>query len=228
MLTTKRTDNYDAITWQCEDENGKRVDLTGSTVNFIMGKKNKVITNAPAQITSAIDGIVSYQLKDTDTLVSGQFLGEFEVIFANGMRKHFPSNGYITVNISDNIDTNNVNVVVDMIAAKQGDFEKKLNDILKMSSTPNISYMNEYYWTTTEGQTTFVLPDGYTLNTDSKWVDVFIGNVLVDKSLVDVSVQNRITILVDSSMVSAGLKVYVKWTDSVTPLSYNVIDGGTF
>jgi hypothetical protein len=116
MLTiVKKNDSYDAITYQLENEDNSTVDLTGASVNFVMGKKNKLITNAKATVTSATSGIVSYQLTPSDTLVSGTFLAEFVVTFANGTTKTYPSNGYITVDVEQNLDTNQNNVVLDMI-----------------------------------------------------------------------------------------------------------------
>jgi hypothetical protein len=228
MLTiVKKNDSYDAITYQLENEDNSTVDLTGASVNFVMGKKNKLITNAKATVTSATSGIVSYQLTPSDTLVSGTFLAEFVVTFANGATKTYPSNGYITVDVEQNLDTNQNNVVLDMIASKQGDYDKKLNDILKMNNL-TVTYMNEYYWTAVDNQITFVLPSGNTLDVNSSWVEVVIGGVIVDDSLVDRSIANQITLLVDASNIKAGMRVYVKWTESVTPTSYNVIDGGTF
>jgi hypothetical protein len=170
MLTiVKKNDSYDAITYQLENEDNSTVDLTGASVNFVMGKKNKLITNAKATVTSATSGIT--------------FLAEFVVTFANGTTKTYPSNGYITVDVEQNLDTNQNNVVLDMIASKQGDYDKKLNDILKMNNL-TVTYMNEYYWTAVDNQTTFVLPSGNTLDVNSSWVEVIIGGVIVDDSLV--------------------------------------------
>lgn len=222
MLTTKRTDTYDIITYQCENEDGSFIDLTGSTVNFIMGKKNKLVTNASAQITSAINGIVQYQLTEADTLVSGQFLAEFEVVFPNGTKKTFPSNGYITVNIGENIDKTNVNVVVDMIAEKQGAFESKLNSILQQAGNINMSYVDEYSWTAADSQTTFVFPVTSSYSSSVKWFDVTAGNIPVDKSLVNRTSDNSFTLAVDPSLITSGITITAKWMQPIAPVTKSI------
>jgi hypothetical protein len=227
MLTiVKKNDSYDAITYQLENEDNSTVDLTGASVNFVMGKKNKLITNAKATVTSATSGIVSYQLTQLDTLVSGTFLAEFVVTFANGTVKTYPSNGYITVDVEQNLDTSQANVVVDMIAEKQGDFTSKLNSILQQAGNINMSAMNEYSWTATEGQLIFIFPSSVNYTPSTKWFQVSVGNVPVDNTLVNRSYDNQFALNIDSSNIKAGMTVRAMWVEPVTPVvptSYKII-----
>jgi hypothetical protein len=227
MLTiVKKNDSYDAITYQLENEDNSTVDLTGASVNFVMGKKNKLITNAKATVTSATSGIVSYQLTQLDTLVSGTFLAEFVVTFANGTVKTYPSNGYITVDVEQNLDTSQANVVVDMIAEKQGDFTSKLNSILQQAGNINMSAMNEYSWTATEGQLVFTFPSSVNYTPSTKWFQVSVGNVPVDNTLVNRSYDNQFALNIDSSNIKAGMTVRAMWVEPITPVvpnSYKII-----
>jgi hypothetical protein len=227
MLTiVKKNDSYDAITYQLENEDNSTVDLTGASVNFVMGKKNKLITNAKATVTSATSGIVSYQLTQLDTLVSGTFLAEFVVTFANGTVKTYPSNGYITVDVEQNLDTSQANVVVDMIAEKQGDFTSKLNSILQQAGNINMSAMNEYSWTATEGQLIFIFPSSVNYTPSTKWFQVSVGNIPVDNTLVNRSYDNQFALNIDSSNIKAGMTVRAMWVEPVTPVvptSYKII-----
>jgi hypothetical protein len=227
MLTiVKKNDSYDAITYQLENEDNSTVDLTGASVNFVMGKKNKLITNAKATVTSATSGIVSYQLTPLDTLVSGTFLAEFVVTFANGTTKTYPSNGYITVDVEQNLDTSQANVIVDMIAEKQGDFTSKLNSILLQAGNINMSAMNEYSWTATEGQLIFIFPSSVNYTPSTKWFQVSVGNVPVDNTLVNRSYDNQFALNIDSSNIKAGMTVRAMWVEPITPVvptSYKII-----
>jgi hypothetical protein len=227
MLTiVKKNDSYDAITYQLENEDNSTVDLTGASVNFVMGKKNKLITNTKATVTSATSGIVSYQLTQLDTLVSGTFLAEFVVTFANGTTKTYPSNGYITVDVEQNLDTSQANVVVDMIAEKQGDFTSKLNSILQQAGNINMSAMDEYSWTATEGQLIFIFPSSVNYTPSTKWFQVSVGNVPVDNTLVNRSYDNQFALNIDSSNIKAGMTVRAMWVEPITPVvptSYKII-----
>jgi hypothetical protein len=220
MLTiVKKNDSHDVITYQLENDDNSTVDLTGASVNFVMGKKNKLITNAPAVITSATSGIVSYQLAPSDTLIAGTFLAEFVVTFPNGTQKTFPSNGYITVDVEQNLDTTQNNVVVDMIAAKQGDFEAKLDSILRQGIGTTITAMNEYTWMTTTGQTTFAFPSSANYNNSTKWFQVTVGNVPVPTSLVVRTSNTSFSLNIDPSTIKAGMEVRALWTEPMVPIT---------
>jgi hypothetical protein len=220
MLTiVKKNDSYDAITYQLENEDNSTVDLTGASVNFVMGKKNKLITNAKATVTSATSGIVSYQLTPLDTLVSGTFLAEFVVTFANGTTKTYPSNGYITVDVEQNLDTSQNNVVLDMIATKQGDFEAKLDSILKQGIGTQVSAMNEYTWTATSGQTIFVFPTNAKYDPSAKWFQVSVGNVPIANELINRASSSQFSLVVDPSLIVAGMTVHAMWVEPIVPIT---------
>lgn len=125
----KRNDVGDVISFNCENEDGSYVNLTGATVKFFMGKKNKLITMGDAVIKNAATGLVEYTLTDSDTLYSGNFPAEFEVTFGNGNVKTFPRIGYLQVNIESNLDNGKSTLVADTIATRVSDIQAFKEDI---------------------------------------------------------------------------------------------------
>lgn len=55
------------------------------------------LISAPATITDATNGGVSYSFSVSDTAVAGQCEGEMEVTFADGNIETFPRGSYIKI-----------------------------------------------------------------------------------------------------------------------------------
>lgn len=102
MITIKRNDTKDNLKATLSNDKGP-VDLTGSTVNFIMAKHGVVKTKRQADIQDAINGIVWFVFDDVDTDKTGEYQAEFEVTFSDGRIETFPSDDYITINIIDDL-----------------------------------------------------------------------------------------------------------------------------
>jgi len=71
-----------------------------------MAKSNKLapVINKPAEIIDAAIGKVQYKFEGSDTLLHGDFLAEFHVVFPNEDRKTFPTSTYLKVQIAPNLD----------------------------------------------------------------------------------------------------------------------------
>ena len=81
------------------------INLTDATINFHMrtvGGETAVV-DAAASIVSAENGILQYLWDAADTATVGSYQAEFEVTFAGGKIETFPHNGYIRVEITDDI-----------------------------------------------------------------------------------------------------------------------------
>jgi hypothetical protein len=62
-----------------------------------------VTVDATAQIVNEATGIVQYNWVADDTDTVGSFQAEFEVTYSDGTIETFPNNGYIRVEITDDI-----------------------------------------------------------------------------------------------------------------------------
>lgn len=81
------------------------INLTDATINFHMrtvGGETAVV-DAAASIVSAENGIVQYIWDAADTATVGSYQAEFEVTNTDGTIETFPNNGYIRVEITDDI-----------------------------------------------------------------------------------------------------------------------------
>lgn len=81
------------------------VNLTGATIRFHMrtvGGETAVV-DADASIVTAESGIVQYIWDAADTATVGSYQAEFEVTFADTSVETFPNNGYIRIEITDDI-----------------------------------------------------------------------------------------------------------------------------
>ncbi len=61
------------------------------------------VVDADVSIVTAESGIVQYIWDAADTATVGSYQAEFEVTFAGGAVETFPNNGYIRVEITDDI-----------------------------------------------------------------------------------------------------------------------------
>lgn len=99
MLTIKKGDTRNAIRATLK-KNGEPVNLTGCTVLFYMDGK---VNGGHAQVVDAEWGKVVYPLEANAVDKSGVFRAEFKVIHPDGRQETFPDNGYIKINIIDDL-----------------------------------------------------------------------------------------------------------------------------
>lgn len=92
---------------------GTPANLSGATVKFVMRQRsaNAPTTNLPATIVTAAAGTVSYALTSQDTALAGLYAQEWVVTFSGGTVEHFPTVGYNTVEIQENLTTVNQSIV---------------------------------------------------------------------------------------------------------------------
>lgn len=84
------------MTRTLKDADGAVVNLTSaSSVKFTMVDSDTVATikinKVACVIVTAASGLVRYDFTTTDSNTPGVYLGEFEVIFADGQVHHFPT-----------------------------------------------------------------------------------------------------------------------------------------
>ena len=81
-------------------------DLTGATVVFNMSTANRSsvkVSRQTAVVVDAANGIVRYDWQSADTDTAGDFLGEFEVTYADTKVETFPNSDDIDISIGKDI-----------------------------------------------------------------------------------------------------------------------------
>lgn len=104
-FTIKRGDTLPELVRTLNDANGP-VDLTGASVRFLMSHATTgaIVIDAPADITIAASGEVSYVWQDGETDAEGTYNAEFEATFQDGRILTFPNDGYMRVTITRSVD----------------------------------------------------------------------------------------------------------------------------
>jgi hypothetical protein len=101
----KQNDTSPSLRAILKDGDEIAINLTGATVRFHMrtvGGETAAV-DADASIVTAESGIVQYLWDAADTATVGSYQAEFEVTFSGGAVETFPNNGYIRVEITDDI-----------------------------------------------------------------------------------------------------------------------------
>jgi hypothetical protein len=101
----KQNDTSPAMLATLQDADGNAVNVTGATVRFHMRAvgSTQVVVDEAATIVTALDGLVRYDWQAADTDTIGSYQAEFEVTYADASVETFPNDGYIRVEIIDDI-----------------------------------------------------------------------------------------------------------------------------
>lgn len=101
----KQNDTSPAMLATLQDADGNAVNVTGATVRFHMRAVGSatVVVDEAATIVTALDGLVRYDWQAADTDTIGSYQAEFEVTYADATQETFPNDGYIRVEIIDDI-----------------------------------------------------------------------------------------------------------------------------
>lgn len=103
----KQDDRREPIERTLKGSDGVAVNLTGSTVRFLMRGpvpgSSTLKVNTGATIVDAPTGKVRYSWAAGDTDTQGLFEAEFEVTFGDGTRQTFPNDGFISVLVAEDL-----------------------------------------------------------------------------------------------------------------------------
>ena len=101
----KQNDTAPSIRATLENGNGDPIDLINATVRFHMRAlgSNTTKVDAAATVISAALGIVQYNWVAVDSNTIGTYTAEFEVTYPDTTVETFPNNGYIRIEITDDI-----------------------------------------------------------------------------------------------------------------------------
>lgn len=101
----KQNDTVPSIRATLQNGNGDPVDLINATVRFhmrLIGANNTTV-DAAAVVVSAAAGIVQYNWIADDTDTIGSYQAEFEVTYPDSTVETFPNDGYVRIEIIDDI-----------------------------------------------------------------------------------------------------------------------------
>ena len=101
----KQNDTRPIISATLIDGDGSIANLDGASVVFKMRKVGATVStvDAAATIADAENGKVTYAWTALNTATVGDYEAEFEVTYAGGGIQTFPNNGYIEIEIVDDI-----------------------------------------------------------------------------------------------------------------------------
>ena len=101
----KQNDTSPAMLATLQDANGDAINLTAATVRFHMRAvgSSQVVVDQAAVVVTPLEGLVRYDWAADDTDTIGSYQAEFEVTYADSSIETFPNDGYIRVEIIDDI-----------------------------------------------------------------------------------------------------------------------------
>ena len=100
VFTMRQNDTAPSISATLTDAAGTAIDLTSATVKFQMIFRNgEVKIDTTATVDDAAAGEVSYAWVAADTDTAGWFRAYWEVTFADGTIRTFPTPAHTTVRI---------------------------------------------------------------------------------------------------------------------------------
>lgn len=101
----KQNDTSPAMLATLKDGTGTIIELSGSSVRFHMRPfgSSSITVDAAATIYDVDNGQVAYSWSSDDTATAGSYEAEFEVTNTDGSIETFPNNGFIAVEITDDV-----------------------------------------------------------------------------------------------------------------------------
>lgn len=103
-VTIKRGDTRNCIKAVLKDAAGAPVDLTDCEVKFHMAPLGRqAIVSRGAHIEDAAAGEVWVVWAPGETDAAGVYRAEFEVLYDDGKRETFPNDGYINIQILNDL-----------------------------------------------------------------------------------------------------------------------------
>jgi hypothetical protein len=101
----KQNDTSPSMLATLQDADGNAVNLTAASVRFHMRPVGggQVVVDEAAVVVTPLEGLVRYNWIAADTDTIGSYQAEFEVTYADASIETFPNDGYIRVEIIDDI-----------------------------------------------------------------------------------------------------------------------------
>ncbi len=104
-LTTVKQGDTSRLLYDDLHIGGTPINLSGSTVTLVWyNPRTETTSRKSATINVAASGSVSYQLTSSDLETAGSYILEWEVEFADGTQVSIPTEGYLKLNIEEDLD----------------------------------------------------------------------------------------------------------------------------
>ncbi|MGD6832588.1 BppU family phage baseplate upper protein [Sutcliffiella halmapala] len=131
IIQFKLNDTKDKIEYVAADTEGNPVDLTGSSVRFIMSRRatGEVVLTDPATITDPINGKIEYSVSELTTIEAGDFRAEFIVDFPDSTQKTFPTIGYLSISIQASLERWKTGKIAERIVIELSAIDQYKTDI---------------------------------------------------------------------------------------------------
>lgn len=107
-FTFKQGDTKVVATDTLSYSDGTHPDLTGATIRFVMralSSATPMTLTGSAVATDPIAGAVQYSPSAADTATAGLFMAEWAITFPDSTFMTFPTRGYLSVSIEENLTT---------------------------------------------------------------------------------------------------------------------------
>lgn len=104
IITMKQGDTYPTLVAYLQMGNGKPINLNGAAVKLkVKDFTGGFLLDKAVTVRNAATGLVEYEWEPEDTDTPGRYNMEFEVTRADGKIVSVPNDGYITLNIVDEL-----------------------------------------------------------------------------------------------------------------------------
>ena len=107
-ITIKQGDTAPSLQDALTYSDDSAVDLTGASLSFVMralSASMPLTLTGTAAITAPALGEVAYTFSAADTAVAGQYMANWRVTFPDGAVMTFPTVGYLSVAVEENLTT---------------------------------------------------------------------------------------------------------------------------
>lgn len=101
----KQNDTSPSMLATLQDASGVAVDISAASIRFHMRQigSSQITVDAQATIVDALAGEIRYDWQAADTAKIGSYQAEFEVTYADASIETFPNDGYIRIQITEDI-----------------------------------------------------------------------------------------------------------------------------
>lgn len=114
--------------------NGEKPDLTDATVQIFIANEEGVVVTKQMDIVG--EGIVSFELTDSDVTGNGSFDAEVIVLYSDGKRETFPDTNYLSMKVMPSLEKRGEITYVDhyeLIVTRVTQLKQEIEDLVEQA-----------------------------------------------------------------------------------------------